>query len=75
MIDRIRAETDLRQLRLLAGVTSSEQFENVTKALQAELGRTFEFDEAAKFEVEIDPNTGLDKNFDREGLQALKNSL
>lgn len=74
-LDRLRAESDLRQIQVLASVTSKELYDSVVKKLTEELGKTVEIDTAEKFKVVIDPNTGTDVNFDREGLKALKDSL
>ncbi len=75
MIDRLRAEEDLRVVRLLASPTSNELYQTVTKTLIEEMGKVTEADQSDKYEVVIDEKTGQDKNFDREGLMALKQDL
>ncbi|NIH77429.1 tetrahydromethanopterin S-methyltransferase subunit G [Ochrobactrum sp. P20RRXII] len=74
-IDRLRAEEDLRQIQVLAAVTSKDSYDSVVERLTKFLGRTVEFDEADKYELVIDPKTGRDVTFDHEGLKALKDSL
>jgi hypothetical protein len=72
MIDRIRAEKDLRQIQLMASVGSKEAYEAAFKSLNSQAGEVFVLEKEIPTEIRIDPKTGLDPEFDREGLRALK---
>lgn len=72
MIDRIRAEKDLRQVQLLGSVTTKEGYTAVFKSLNEQAGQVYVLEKEIPTEIRIDPNTGLDPEFDREGLRALK---
>lgn len=72
MIDRLRAEKDLRQLQLLASVGTKEAYTQTVKTLTEWAGTVYVFEKELPTVVRIDPETGLDPEFDREGLRALK---
>lgn len=72
-IDRLHAEDDLRMIRAAASASSSESYEAASKHLTEQLGDVFVFEEVKK--IVIDPKTGLDPEFDRAGLHALKAAL
>lgn len=72
MIERLRAEKDLRQIQLLAAVGSQEGYKAMTDRLQEQMGQIFVLEVETPTEFKIDPQTGLDPEFDREGLRALK---
>lgn len=71
-IDRIRAETELRQAQILASVQSAEGFESAVKNLQEQTGQVFVWRQNDADELVIDPKTGRDPEFDRQGLMRLK---
>jgi hypothetical protein len=73
-LDRIKAQEHVFQLQLLGSVQSGEAYEAAMKNLNATVGQVFYYDEpaSAPVELKIDPHTGLDPEFDREGLRALK---
>ncbi|GAA4525522.1 hypothetical protein GCM10023174_10260 [Chelativorans composti] len=75
-VDRLRAEEEIRQLRVLAAVTSSDAYKKAIEVLQEEMGEIYIW-EPLKVppEMRVDPETGLDPEFDREGLRALKMKL
>lgn len=73
MVDRLRAEKDLRQIQLLASVGSEQSFKHAHDYLKDQVGQVYVLEvEPPKQEIKIDPKTGLDPQFDRAGLQALK---
>ncbi len=73
MIERLRAEKDLRQIQLLASVGSPEAYKAARAFLQEQAGQIYVLEgPSAPVEIKIDPQTGLDPEFDREGLRALK---
>lgn len=72
MIDRLRAEKDLRRIQLMASVGSKEPYEKAFNTLNNQVGQIFVLEQEAPKEIRIDPKTGLDPEFDREGLRALK---
>ncbi|OWZ90347.1 hypothetical protein B9J07_27550 [Sinorhizobium sp. LM21] len=73
MIERLRAEKDLRQIQLMASVGSPEAYKSAREFLQEQMGQIYVLDAPeAPVEFKVDPKTGLDPEFDREGLRALK---
>lgn len=73
MIERIRAEKDLRQIQLMASVGSAEAYTAARDFLKEQMGEIYVLEgPTAPVEIKIDPQTGLDPEFDRAGLQALK---
>lgn len=71
--DRIRAEEDLRQLNLLGSAQSGEAYEKAVEALSQMTGQIYVWKPAEMpSEIRIDPQTGLDPEFDREGLRRLR---
>lgn len=72
---RIDAEEDLRMLRVLAAVNSNQEgYNSISKGLTELLGVTLEYKTGGSGKVpkiEVDEN-GLDPEFDREALRALK---
>lgn len=69
---RLRAESDLRQLQIMSSAQSGEAMEAALKSLELEVGQVYVWDETSPREMVIDPVTGLDEQFDREGLHSLK---
>lgn len=75
-IDRLKAEDDLRQFQLLASVASIETYKQMLDHLKSEMGQIYVWQpKNVPAEIRIDPETGLDPEFDREGLRALKRKL
>jgi hypothetical protein len=77
-IDRLRAETDLRQIRLLASHQSAEAYKMATEHLTSQVGQVYVWrKDVVSNKIVIDPDTGeeMDPEFDREGLRALKQKL
>jgi hypothetical protein len=73
MIERLRAEKDLRQIQLMASVGSVEAYKSAREFLQEQMGQIYVLDIGdAPVEIKVDPTTGLDPEFDREGLRALR---
>ena len=76
MIERIRAEKDLRQIQLMASVGSPEAYKAARDFLLDQMGQIYVLEVGeAPVEIKIDPKTGLDPEFDREGLRSLKMKL
>jgi len=71
-VERLWAERDLRQAHILAGVGSQKGFEFLTDNLRKELGTVYVWEQQSPGTLVLDPKTGLDTQFDRAGLQALK---
>lgn len=72
-IDRVRAELDLRQLRVVVSAGSPEGYETTHGHLQKELGELFKYGRYIIKTPVIDEDDGeLDPEFDRAGLHALK---
>ncbi|NKX37873.1 hypothetical protein HGG70_08105 [Rhodobacteraceae bacterium R_SAG4] len=70
--DRLQAERDMRILRAFrAAQSDGEGFEAVAKSLEAEMGVIFEFGPIAPDKMVLN-DEGMDPEFDREGLRALK---
>lgn len=71
--DRLKAEEDIRLLQIFGSAQSEKGFEEAQKALRAEMGQqVFVWEEKTRDEMRIVPDNGLDPEFDRKGLQALK---
>lgn len=74
-IARFEAEEDLRLIRTGVSSTSAESYEAANKHFEGILGEIYTRDrtEPVVMKVsQIDPETGLDPEFDRAGLHALK---
>lgn len=72
-IDRLRAEEDMRQIQLLGASQDSDAFKMALDSLKSEMGQVYIWQPSnSPTEIRIDPTTGLDPEFDREGLMALK---
>lgn len=69
-IDRLRAEDDIRHLRLLASVGSEEAYKQTYDGLNTSLGQISVIDEERR-SINLDEN-GQDPAFDRTGLQKLR---
>lgn len=67
--DRVQAEEDLRVLRLLASAPSAETIEKVSKDLSETRGKIYVYAPPSRT---LDMDDGLDPEFDRAALQALK---
>lgn len=70
-IERLRAELDLERLQILASVGSAEAYKKATEHLKKTIGQIIVF-EPTGYEAVRKVETGLDPEFDREGLRALK---
>ena len=70
-VDRLRAESEMRQLQLLASAQSGEGFKASYDHLNNQLGKIYVWDEPISGEIVVDPVTGMDPEFNREGLHAL----
>ena len=75
MVERLWAEKDLRQIHLMASVGSEEAFKGTHENLRKEMGTVYVWEEPAVGEIVINPETGLDVEFDRAGLHALRASM
>jgi hypothetical protein len=72
-VDRLRAEEQMLQLQILGSVQSGEGYETALKGLTTQLGQVYVWEPITiPVELKVDPVTGLDPEFDREGLRALK---
>lgn len=71
-LSRLEAQDDLRLMRNAASATSGEAYEAATKHFEGVIGEIYNFDRTEKTVMRIDPETGLDPEFDRAGLHALK---
>lgn len=72
-IDRLRAEQDLRRLQILGSVNDGDTYKQALDNLQEQMGQVFVWGKTDEsIEIRIDPVTGLDPEFDREGLHSLK---
>lgn len=72
-IDRIRAEEQMLQLQILGAAQSGEGYKSALEGLTSQLGQVFFYEPTTTpVELKVDPTTGLDPEFDREGLRALK---
>lgn len=69
-IDRLRSEEDLRRIQLMASVGSSEAYSSALNSLQTQMG-TIAVMEDKRTVLVLDEN-GMDPEFDRAGLRALK---
>lgn len=74
-IDKLRAEEGYQQLQILAAVSDAETFKLASENLKERMGQIFVWDEPIPSEFAVDPETGLDPEFDREGLQALRQKM
>jgi hypothetical protein len=72
MVERLWAERDLRQVQLMASVGSQDGFTTVLENLKKERGTIYVWEQSLPTKLSIDPKTGLDPDFDRGGLHALK---
>jgi hypothetical protein len=71
-VDRLRAEQDLRHIQLLGSAEDGEMRQVAMDNLKTELGKVYVWTETEPTEIRIDHTTGLDPEFDREGLNALR---
>lgn len=74
-IDRLRADAALQQIQLMASATSTELYAEQVKALQGQVGQIYIWEKAKTEILLLDPETGLDPEFDRAGLQALRSEM
>lgn len=72
MVERLWAERDLRQIQLMAAVGSSEGFKTAIESLQKERGIIYVWEQTAPEVLKLDPKTGLDPEFNRSALHALR---
>lgn len=74
-IPRLEAEEDLRLIRAGASATTSEAYKAASEHFQGVIGEIYSMErtEAVVMKVPVvDPETGLDPEYDRAGLLALK---
>jgi len=71
----LRAEQEIRQLQILACAQSSEGFKSSYDHLVSQMGKVYVWKEPKIGEIVIDPETGLNPEFDREGLRKFKTDL
>lgn len=72
-VDRLRAEQEVRQLQLLGSAQDGDALKLAYDNLIAEMGKVFVWEEEpVTKEIRINPKTGLDPEFDKEGLRSLK---
>lgn len=71
---RIRAEADLRRIHVLTAAGGGKTQIDAEKSLTEEMGPVYIWEDENKgpLEIQIDPEAGLDPEFDREGLNQLK---
>lgn len=74
-IDRIEAEARLNQLDMLASATAHDAYKAAHERYKKTVGQVYVWRPVAPVELKVDPDTGLDPEFDREGLRALKAKL
>lgn len=72
-IDRIKAEDDLRMVHVIASANTAEAYDAASQHFSKQLGEVFVFEKVIA--PKIDAVTGLDPEFDRAGLHALKATL
>lgn len=70
--DRLEADADRRHLHILLAMASSEGVEQGLKALQQEVGVIYEWGKFIPPAINLTDDDGLDPEFDRAGLRALK---
>lgn len=71
-VERLRAEEDLRQIDLMMSVAGGETVKKQVELLQQEMGIVYEWTKPDPTVLRVDPETGLDPEFDRAGLHSLK---
>jgi hypothetical protein len=71
-IDRLRAEEQLLHLQILAAAGSGDGYKTALDGLTQQMGQIYVWEATIPVEFKVDPATGLDPEFDREGLRALK---
>lgn len=67
-IDRLKAYDGLELLKIAAFSQSQEGYTQAYENMQSVVGEIYKF---AEPESDVDPDTGLDPEFDREGLHSL----
>lgn len=71
--ERLEAQESRRTLELLLSVNSAESVEAAFKALDEDLGVVVEWGKFIPPAFDLANEEGLDPEFDRSGLQALRN--
>lgn len=74
-LDRIEASDRLNQLELIASTAAQETYKAARDHYTKTVGQVYVWKPKAPVELKVDPGTGLDPEFDREGLRALKAKL
>lgn len=74
-VERLRSEENLRTIGVLASATSPEGYKNAVEFYEKEVGEIYVWVKNTSSEFRIDPDTGLDPEFDRGALHALKARL
>lgn len=59
-------------MHMLSAMGSQEGFEKAIEALSDQIGRVYVWEVETPAKVRVDPITGLDPEFDRDALRALK---
>jgi hypothetical protein len=70
--ERLEAEADRRHLSLLLAVASQDGVGQALSALDADIGVIYEWSKPAPLNLDKIDDEGLDPDFDRAGLRALK---
>lgn len=73
-IERLRAEDDLRHIGVISASANEKLYEKTTENLNKVLGEIYVYEKVIP-EPQVDPETGLDPEFDRAGLQRLRMML
>lgn len=71
-IDRLRAEQGLEQLQIIASAGSVEAYKATTDQLRKEIGQIYVVQPKSPSHIVVDPDEGLDPEFDRAALRRLK---
>lgn len=74
-VERLLAQRDMAQLQVIAGAAGQEAYEAVTTYLKDQLGDVYVWVPVASGEYHVDPETGLDTDFEKDALMAMKNRL
>lgn len=74
-IERLHAEDDMRKTRVAVSVGSSEAYKEATAAYQTMIGEIYVWKQKSPGEMRIDPETGLDPEFDIQAFEALHRKL
>lgn len=73
-LSRLKAEDDLRLIQIAAAGQSVEAYRKIVGDLEGDVGQVYVWSSPVKTLV-IDPETGLDPQFDRNALRELKKKV